>query len=60
MNHYVLLGVSPDATRATIRQAFRVLVRQYHPDAGTGAPVDRFREIIDAYETLCGSAAGVV
>src|SRR5207249_4587074 len=32
--------------------AFRVLVRRYHPDAGAGSSPERFREVVDAYETL--------
>ena len=52
MNHYVLLGVPQDADADTIRSAFRVLARRYHPDAGEGSSADRFREILTAYETL--------
>jgi curved DNA-binding protein CbpA len=52
MNYYVLLGVSQDADPDTIRSAFRARARQYHPDAGEGSSVDRFREILTAYETL--------
>jgi curved DNA-binding protein CbpA len=52
MNYYVLLGVSPDADPDAIRSAFRARARQYHPDAGEGSSVDRFREILIAYETL--------
>ena len=52
MNYYVLLGVSPSADVDTIRSAFRVLVRRYHPDAGEGSSPQKFREIVEAYETL--------
>jgi curved DNA-binding protein CbpA len=52
MNYYVLLGVSQDADPDAIRSAFRARARQYHPDAGEGSSVDRFREILTAYETL--------
>ena len=52
MNYYVVLGVTRDASFEAIRQAFRALARQYHPDAGTGASVERFRQVVDAYETL--------
>ena len=31
-NHYETLEVSPDATQAEIKQAYRRLVKQYHPD----------------------------
>jgi curved DNA-binding protein CbpA len=56
MNYYVALGVARDASYEAIRQAFRALARQYHPDAGTGASVERFRAIVEAYETLSDPA----
>ena len=52
MNYYLLLGVPRDADVDTIRSAFRVLARRYHPDAGEGSSVERFREVLAAYETL--------
>jgi curved DNA-binding protein len=52
MNYYLLLGVPQDADAETIRSAFRVLARRYHPDAGEGSSAERFREVLDAYETL--------
>jgi curved DNA-binding protein CbpA len=52
VNYYVLLGVPQDADADAIRSAFRARARQYHPDAGEGSSVDRFREILTAYETL--------
>lgn len=52
MNYYLLLGVPRDADADTIRSAFRVLARRYHPDAGEGSSAERFREVLDAYETL--------
>ena len=56
MNYYLVLGVARDASYGAIRQAFRALARQYHPDAGTGSSVERFRQIVDAYETLSDPA----
>ena len=56
MNYYVVLGVARDASYEAIRQAFRALARQYHPDAGTGSSVERFRQVVDAYETLSDPA----
>jgi DnaJ-class molecular chaperone len=35
-----------------IRTAFRTLARRYHPDAGSGSSAQRFREVVEAYETL--------
>jgi curved DNA-binding protein CbpA len=52
MNYYVVLGIPEDADEDTTRRAFRALVRRYHPDAGAGSSPEKFREIVDAYETL--------
>ena len=52
MNYYLLLGVPQDAEPDMIRSAFRALARRYHPDAGEGSSADRFRQILNAYETL--------
>lgn len=53
---YAILGLEEDATPEQIRQAYRDLVRQYHPDAGfiTGTAL-LFRRIQQAYETLMDS-----
>jgi curved DNA-binding protein CbpA len=56
MNYYVVLGVAREASDEAIRQAFRALARRYHPDAGTGSSVERFRQVVDAYETLSDPA----
>jgi len=52
MNYYVALGIPENANEETTRSAFRTLVRRYHPDAGAGSSPEKFREIVDAYETL--------
>jgi curved DNA-binding protein CbpA len=52
MNYYLLLGVPQDADAETIRSAFRVLARRYHPDAGDGSSAEMFREVLAAYQTL--------
>ncbi len=52
MNYYLILGVPRTASVGAIRTAFRGLVRRYHPDAGAGSSEQRFREIVEAYETL--------
>lgn len=52
MNHYDILNIPIDADDAMIRSAFRKLARQYHPDAGSGSSAEKFRQAIDAYETL--------
>ncbi|KAF9293179.1 hypothetical protein BGZ74_011826 [Mortierella antarctica] len=49
--YYDTLGVSPDATDAEIKKAYRKLAMQYHPDKNPDAG-DKFKEISHAYETL--------
>ena len=53
-NFYSALGVSKDASKKDIRQAYRRLARQYHPDVNPGdkAGEARFKEINAAYEVL--------
>jgi curved DNA-binding protein CbpA len=52
MNFYAVLGVPPDADEETIRSAYRILARRYHPDRGAGSSAEKFRLINEAYETL--------
>jgi curved DNA-binding protein CbpA len=52
MNYYVILGIPMDADEASIRHAFRLLARRFHPDAGAGSSAEEFYRIIEAYETL--------
>lgn len=53
-DYYVVLGIQPDADDKTIKQAYRKLVRQYHPDVNPGdkQAEERFKEISEAYEAL--------
>jgi molecular chaperone DnaJ len=54
MELYTLLGVSPAASAAEIKRAFRRLSRRYHPDINPGdrAAETLYRKISEAYETL--------
>jgi curved DNA-binding protein len=53
-DYYQALGVSPDADEKTIRQAFRKLARQSHPDVNPGDKTaeERFKAINEAYQVL--------
>ncbi len=53
-DYYAVLGVSPDADDKTIKQTYRKLARQYHPDVNPGDATaeDRFKEINEAYQVL--------
>lgn len=59
---YAVLGLSENATEAEIKKAYRKLILEYHPDtvAAKGMADEfkeyatkRFREIQEAYETIC-------
>jgi DnaJ-class molecular chaperone len=53
-NYYVLLGVSRTASEKEIKQAYRRLARQYHPDVNPGDKdsEEKFKRINEAHEVL--------
>ena len=53
-DYYQVLGVAPDADEKAIRQAFRKLARQYHPDVNPGdkAAEEQFKAINEANQVL--------
>ena len=53
-NYYDLLGVTKDASDKEIRQAYRRLARQYHPDVNKNdaEAEDKFKRINEAYTVL--------
>ena len=53
-DYYEILEITPGATDAAIKKAFRKLAMRYHPDRNTGNPfaIHHFREIKEAYEVL--------
>ncbi|MBS3908611.1 MAG: molecular chaperone DnaJ [Actinobacteria bacterium] len=53
-DYYAVLGVSKNATRKEIKDAYRKLARKYHPDANKSDSTteEKFKEISEAYEVL--------
>ena len=53
-DYYEILGVSPDADAKTIKQAYRKLARQHHPDVhpGNKEAEEKFKTINEAYQAL--------
>lgn len=61
---YEVLGLSPDATEAEVREAYRTLVRRHHPDRHAGEPPEvkaaeaaRMAEVTGAFQLLHDPAA---
>lgn len=59
MDHYKVLGLSQNATRDEIKEAFRKLAVKYHPDKHSQSPQAvrenatlRFKQVSEAYEVL--------
>jgi curved DNA-binding protein len=52
-DYYKTLGLSKGASEQDIKQAYRSLARQYHPDVNPdAAAAERFKEINEAYQVL--------
>jgi len=53
-DYYKILGVARNATEKEIKQSYRKLARQYHPDFNPNDKTaeDKFKEVNEAYEVL--------
>ncbi len=53
-DYYNILGVNRNATEREIKQAYRRLARQHHPDVNPGdkSAEEKFKQINEAYEVL--------
>ncbi len=53
-DYYKVLGISRSASEREIKQAYRRLARQYHPDVNPGdkSAEEKFKQINEAYEVL--------
>lgn len=59
MDHYQVLGIHKNATKEEIKQAFRRLAMEFHPDKHSQSPdhlrdsaTVKFKQLSEAYETL--------
>ena len=55
-DYYLILGVSRAVSDEDIKEAFRKLVKRYHPDIAGSRSRWEFQEIIEAYEVLSDPA----
>jgi curved DNA-binding protein CbpA len=56
MTYYEVLGVSENATSTQIRNAYRKLVKQYHPDTNSSPQASEFiKQVNEAYGVLSDS-----
>ena len=57
-DYYGILGIKRDASEKEIKQAYRKLARQYHPDVNPGdnSAEAKFKQVNEAYEVLSDKA----
>jgi DnaJ-class molecular chaperone len=52
LNYYTVLGVKESASPEEVQEAYRRLVKAYHPDRSGADTADQFRAVQEAWETL--------
>lgn len=57
-HYYKLLEISPEATAEEVKEAYRRLARQFHPDLNPGDKIaeEKFKALSEAYEVLSEAA----
>jgi molecular chaperone DnaJ len=59
-DYYQILGLDREATEQDIKQAFKMLVKKYHPDINKDPDaIIKFKAINKAYKTLSDNALRV-
>ncbi len=63
MDPYKVLGVSPDATDEEVKQAYKELVKKYHPDKYAANPLsdlaeEKMQEVNAAYDQIMNMRRG--
>jgi hypothetical protein len=57
-NYYEILGTAPSASKKTLKEQFRKMMKLYHPDVNSSqSAVTRYAEIMEAYRTLSDKSA---
>lgn len=54
-NYYEVLGLHPQCSREEIVQAFRHLVKKFHPDSAIEPDLGSFQQLMEAYSVLRGA-----
>lgn len=49
---YTILGIHPEAMDVVVKAAYRVLAREYHPDAGLKSDPAKFQAATEAYDAI--------
>jgi DnaJ-class molecular chaperone len=51
-NYYLTLGIMPSESPAGVREAFREIIKRYHPDRIGSERLRFFQELVEAYRVL--------
>ena len=51
-NYYLILGLTNDSTQSEIKNQYRKLAKQYHPDRNKDSTEEKMAQINKAYEVL--------